>query len=78
MNNFQKFANWFLTMGGNVPEHYKGMIEPRLSTVTANVASSFKERAEEIKEKYNHKFETTVKQELGDFPDITSIKFEKK
>jgi len=74
MDTLQAFIQWYHRMGGKYNESYNEQIKSKLmETKVKN--SSFKERAEEVKRKYNHKFWKNV---LKNVPDISKLKFEKK
>lgn len=78
MDTVKDFFDWFRGIGGRVPDHYKPMIEESFREKL--IVSSFSNRAEEIKQKYNHKFIHILakKDFLEDVPDIDKIYFEKK
>jgi hypothetical protein len=75
MNWIEQFIRWFQRLGGNIPSDFREAINDRY-IYDPPKASSFKERADYIKTKYNHKFER--KSPVDDHPDIHKIKFEKK
>jgi hypothetical protein len=55
MKKTKKFYKWFKNLGGNVYLIDWGEIHEKLNE-NISLFSSFKERAKEIKEKYNYKF----------------------
>jgi len=77
--NFNNFSKWFRGMGGRVPEKFEEVLNTRY-TYDPQPVSSFKDRAEYIKKKYNYKF-THLKLKnnfLDGEPDINNITFIKK
>ena len=77
--NFSSFAKWFQGLGGRVPDRFEEVLNTRYIFDPPPV-SSFKNRAEFIKKKYNHKF-THLKLKnnfLAEEPNIENIIFVKK
>ena len=55
MKNATSFYNWFQILGGNLANLEVGNLVSKLNNPSLFI-SSFKNRPEEIKEKYNYKF----------------------
>lgn len=73
------FVTWFRGLGGRVPDRFDEVLNTRYMYDVPPV-SSFKNRAEYIKKKYNYKFtQLKVKNNFLDGePDVNSITFVKK
>lgn len=73
MERMNKFFDWFIKLGGNIYDQYSEHIMDKFKKEEPKV-SSFKERPQEIKQKYNYTFDDLMK----DVPDISKLKFDKK
>jgi len=75
----EQFLGWFRRLGGNLPDNFEEVLNTRY-VYDPDPISSFKNRAAEIKKKFNHKFR--AKSIHDDFlksePNIETIYFEKK
>jgi len=73
------FVKWFRALGGRVPDNFKDV--PATTYIYDSVpVSSFKDRAEYIKKKFNHKFRLRSRHDnfLKDEPNIDDIDFVRK
>lgn len=73
MKAMGKFYDWYIKLGGNIFNEYSESIMEKFRKPKPKV-SSLKERATEIKQKYNYTFDDLLK----DVPDISNLKFDKK
>ena len=70
MERVHNFYNWFQNIGGDVNNiNYDNLFDTLNETILK--VSSFKNRADEIKQKYNHKFVFTKK--VINLPKITIL-----
>lgn len=78
MNSVENFLKWFQGMGGRVPPNIEEVLNTRY-VYNPEPVSSFKDRAEYIKKKYNYKFKgkPICDHDLSGFPDISKINFVK-
>ena len=78
METVEKFFKWFRGVGGTTPGHASELLKRSFAPLP-EPESSFKNRAEEVKRMYNHKFR--LKSRLDDFlkdePDIDTLNFER-
>jgi len=75
-----RFFAWFSKIGGYVTPAYEELIDKRLYA-SNYISHSFKEKAAEVKEKYNYKFEEKPPVEdnfLEGFDKVNNINFDKK
>ena len=76
MKALKNFIKWFTDLGGAMDQHMEDVCKARMQPVPVP-KSSFRNRPEEIKEKFNHKFK--AKPVEDDFlNDVVDIDFEKK
>jgi hypothetical protein len=75
MKTLEEFLQWYVRIGGVVPNNLDSLREKFPKTPPCH-NSSFKLRANEIKKKYNHNFKSV--DFLRDMPDISKLEFEKK
>jgi len=80
MDRVERFVKWFQSLGGFIPEDTKQEIKSILEPTYVPESNSFKERPQEIKDTYNHKFKRILDKEdfLSDTPDINKLFFERK
>ena len=71
-----KFYLWLVSIGADVKNFNPDNIE--IHEIPCKQKSSFKKRAAEIKEKYNHFFKFREQDIFKDYPNIESITFNRK
>jgi hypothetical protein len=74
MTWIEQFIRWFQGLGGTLPSDFREAINDRYIYDPPKV-SSLKDKAGNIKDRYNHKF--VKKSPVDEHPDISKIKFEK-
>lgn len=76
MENMYKFIDWFHRLGGNAFVISPELLFSKFEIKPIEVSSSLKDRAKEIKDKYNHVFKHD--EVLDNYPNINKLNFEKK
>jgi len=73
-----KFYLWLVSIGADLKNFEPENIQ--IHEIPAKTKSSFKNRSNEVKEKYNHRFKLDHLNDnfLAGFPNIHSITFERK
>jgi len=55
METMNKFFDWFIKLGGNIYDQYSEHIMDKFVDTEPKI-SSLKDRAQEVKDRFNHKF----------------------
>jgi hypothetical protein len=74
MDKIDIFFQWFNRLGGRVPKIINDDLKDRFKDVPIQ-RGSLKQRAQYIKDRYNHRFKGDP---LYGYPDISKIKFKPK
>lgn len=75
MKTLEDFLQWYVRLGGVVPDNLDSL-RKKFPKTTTSVESTLKTKSKEIKEMYNHTFKHL--DFLKDLPDISKVTFIKK
>jgi len=80
MGKIIAFIDWHKANGGNLANYNVELISQKIDNPILTQSSSFKNRATEIKLKYNHRFKLDHLHDgfLNNYPNIEKLNFERK
>lgn len=56
MKKTTQFYNWYIALGGGIFNYQLEEIDKKMNTIPLTITSTLKQRAEQIKQMHNYKF----------------------